>query len=52
MKFVSIAVLALLGDDMAIKKAHALTISRNEMQDADYYDRSYDEKEGAAIEKH
>jgi hypothetical protein len=51
MKFVSLAVLALIGDDMAIMKAHALNAARNEMQSADYYDRSFDEKEGAAIEK-
>jgi hypothetical protein len=51
MKFVSLAVLALIGDEMAIKKAQALKVARHEMQASDYYDRSFDEKEGAAIEK-
>ena len=41
MKITSIAVLALIGDEFAVKMAHA----RNLMQDPDYYDRSFNAAE-------
>jgi len=51
MKFVSLAVLALIGDESAVRKVHALAAAKNELQDADYYDRSFEEKEAKEMIK-
>lgn len=49
MKFTSLAVLALLGDESAT--ATAMQIARGELQTPDYYDRSFNNKEAKEMEK-
>lgn len=51
MKFVSLAVLALIGDDLAVKKAHAMAAAKNELQEPDYFDRSFEEIEAKQMAK-
>jgi hypothetical protein len=46
MKITSLAVLALIGDEYTVRYVHAkMEASAHEIQSADYYDRSFEEKE-------
>ena len=51
MKFASIAVLALIGDEIAVNRAHAMTVARGELQNPDYYDRSLNAEEVKAAQQ-
>ena len=51
MKFTSLAILALLGDEVAVNRAHAMRVTRGELQDPDYYDRSFDQKEAKEMQQ-
>ena len=45
MKYSSLAVLAFIGDEVAVKTVHALLSDKSELQTPDYYDRSFEANE-------